>query len=1005
VDASELPSLLGLALVGAGVCFLLARRWGAPLIEAIDAPDFVERYQRHRGRMAGAILLTILLQPLALPILAGPEVLSLDLALPLVLGLGSLTWIGAAAGDFPARQKIFRENWSFGAYLLYWIRLATGLLGFWLLLIGSPWLVRAWPGSDWIGAGLTLALLLGLAALHLRMLSTVLQMRPLESGSLRERLEAVAAQARCAAPEILVFGPDGSSWCNAFAMPHVRRPRVLFTRALLGRLDAAAASAVFAHELAHLEEFDRPRLRALQALVGGLCVVGSFGAPLLGLLGPGLAEWFPLPWIVLLLALSLLRLSYSRGHEAASDLRAIELCGDGAALIRGLTELHVANALPRRWRADVERMSTHPSLARRIQAIREAAGLPEDEAETQPLLLRSRKQSGQAALLDAEGTHWLEGLPPDAAPDEACEAAEKRHSLVYEELVELQLEHRRGGAQLRAQTRAGETHELALVPDDLALLQARLDHIDGRLAPLGAAAAHPGWAVLAGFTAGIGGFFLVMAHATWPFWPVLTLSLTIVVMLRRRRAALAGLGAMSLVAGAHVGTSLNDAPGLAWLGVSALLLGGLWCVALAFPRGPAEQSPHSPRATTAVLICLALPGLLGLWIASSSGSGTQLYAFAHTSGFSLLPLIGAAGALLTSRRRFSRWTAYPLIGLASVPLLLGHPAGVDRWIEDPFVVPAAQVEHRDQAAHVLRERTLDLPLWSLKTSPAGSWIAGSDPQGGYTLVRMSDGLRHEVQAADLAFVDEERFLTLRWQEDIPRLVLAGVAAPDEVLWSLPLPPQADDEWLTLRAHGPQWQILRAGPTMATLRSGHVGAPETDTRSWSIAGEAHLAAASGPRALELHYSGQDRGAPWSRERLAHVLGARPRLVDVRWNGDATGRTSALAVGCHAPTHLVRDVLCVASLGEHAWTWLGDTKTGQLAPAARTRQGWSQVWTGHELAQLSRHALLLDDPRSASGRRLRLPRPAHEWSMLAAGDAVWAISWPRGEATHVAILTPE
>ena len=50
--------------------------------------------------------------------------------------------------------------------------------------------------------------------------------------------------------------------------------------------------------------------------------------------------------------------------------------GDSEALIRALTKLHAFARLPRRWDTEFERHATHPSLARRIQAIHAAAGTP-----------------------------------------------------------------------------------------------------------------------------------------------------------------------------------------------------------------------------------------------------------------------------------------------------------------------------------------------------------------------------------------------------------------------------------------------------------------------------------------------------------------------------------------------------------------------------------------------------------------------------------------------------
>src|SRR6185369_6571792 len=72
--------------------------------------------------------------------------------------------------------------------------------------------------------------------------------------------------------------------------------------------------------------------------------------------------------------LAMFRVQHRQKHETESDLRAAELTGDPEAVIRALTKIHAFARLPRRYDAEFERHTTHPSLARRIQAIRTAGG-------------------------------------------------------------------------------------------------------------------------------------------------------------------------------------------------------------------------------------------------------------------------------------------------------------------------------------------------------------------------------------------------------------------------------------------------------------------------------------------------------------------------------------------------------------------------------------------------------------------------------------------------------
>jgi hypothetical protein len=79
-------------------------------------------------------------------------------------------------------------------------------------------------------------------------------------------------------------------------------------------------------------------------------------------------------WPIVLFAFMALRAQQRQAHETASDLRALALTHDPDALIRALSKLHACARVPRRWDTEFERHATHPSLARRIQAIHAAAG-------------------------------------------------------------------------------------------------------------------------------------------------------------------------------------------------------------------------------------------------------------------------------------------------------------------------------------------------------------------------------------------------------------------------------------------------------------------------------------------------------------------------------------------------------------------------------------------------------------------------------------------------------
>ena len=108
----------------------------------------------------------------------------------------------------------------------------------------------------------------------------------------------------------------------------------------------------------------------MYALVAG----GALLSPVVRLMFPPAQLASLILWEIVLVAAIVLLARDRQKHETASDLRAIALAGDPDALVRALIKIHAFAYLPRRWDTEWERHATHPSLARRIQAIHAAAG-------------------------------------------------------------------------------------------------------------------------------------------------------------------------------------------------------------------------------------------------------------------------------------------------------------------------------------------------------------------------------------------------------------------------------------------------------------------------------------------------------------------------------------------------------------------------------------------------------------------------------------------------------
>src|SRR4051794_1857512 len=132
----------------------------------------------------------------------------------------------------------------------------------------------------------------------------------------------------------------GGSFANAVALPSISGNAVLVSTTLIGRLERDETIAILAHELAHIEHYDRQRLRRMATTIFMLVAMVGLLNTVLSMVPPAaaatktivIAAWPPFLFFALVAAAR-----RRQKNETASDLRAIALTGDPAALIRALT--------------------------------------------------------------------------------------------------------------------------------------------------------------------------------------------------------------------------------------------------------------------------------------------------------------------------------------------------------------------------------------------------------------------------------------------------------------------------------------------------------------------------------------------------------------------------------------------------------------------------------------------------------------------------------------------
>src|SRR5205085_1827878 len=174
--------------------------------------------------------------------------------------------------------------------------------------------------------------------------------------------------------------------------------------------------------------------------------------------------------------------SRQRAHETDSDVRALTLCEDAEALVSGLTKMTMAGRMPRRWSAELEHGSSHPSLARRLHAIRRVAAIPVVSFDETLVVATTRPTA--LVVLDHDGVAWVEARSAtDRDPEVLRQTARSRWAVPYTELVELRVRASWwAGASLVARDRTGASRAVRIAPGEVAALQRKLDAVEPLLA-------------------------------------------------------------------------------------------------------------------------------------------------------------------------------------------------------------------------------------------------------------------------------------------------------------------------------------------------------------------------------------------------------------------------------------------------------------------------------------------------------------------------------------------
>ncbi len=796
---------LALVLLPAAFSWWSGRR----LLRKLDDPLFPELYFASTQRQAQVLGACVALGLFASHRLAVPKILLL-----------LLTY---AIASFPFRRVAFAETWSLGAYLSHSARFFLAFFGPISFLALLPGLVlTAWEqlGTE---PAIAAAVLLGGASLawqglNARIFSELLCAVPLDLPWLTESFARVLSRARCPEPRVVRAGPAGGNWVNAFALPSLGTPRVVCSHSLLEALGPAEATAVFAHELGHLEHYDRKKQLLGLAVHLLLVVIAISVVFLLGLETPATGLWTWV-WPVACLLLFQRVLRQNQTHEHESDLRALELGADPQALIDGLGKIHALTRMPGRWSARVETEMSHPSLVQRARAIREAAGMPPPAPAVRPdtgsepadsLLLRAA-DSNTVVLLARDRLHWLEGVPDEAAtrPTQALAAATDRHSTLFTEIRDLRIEPLRGGRwSLRATGAGGRVRQLLLRPEDTAAAKSWLRGVE----PLLAATApgqteHSAAASFGAVLARIDAVLLMLLSLLSTAPGVLGLS-ALLTLIRPAQSNLAATGFLALFGAAR---SLPPPNELLAVDTDRLLI----CFSFFFLGGSLLhvarrrylskiQEPAWTRGLTFAFLGLAVAFSLA-WGASrflAPSPGLQLHFWARSLPVAFTAGLGLLAAACTLRGRRGRWIGGGTIALGLAGLVfLASPWFRTHGTLDPFATQGEPLDLRPLQLDLVGERELAGSVFELELSPGGRALAWNHPQASEDAddydYGSSDPTRYQIEAdgeivaevegLDFEFLDDERFGLLTSSEEGVLLWVLEIGSDEEPAPAIVLP--------------------------------------------------------------------------------------------------------------------------------------------------------------------------------------------------------------------------
>lgn len=968
---THLPASPWLAFAIALAPAVLRLVWGRPLVRLIDDPVLPERLAANHRRNTQAVAAAFAILVVGFPTMA-------KWTLPLLI-------IARGIAAYPLRKQLYAETWGLGAYLAFFSRLIVAMFGFWILLAMMPTFALAEGNRGWMLSAVLALVLVAWNARSAQVLRALLRVRPVTDAALLPRFEAMVRTAGLPATRFDYIDMKGGVLANAVAVPSLTSQGVIFTDTLLARLDADEILAICGHELAHLEHYNRGRLRRLNAANLTLIAVGAALGPLTRVYLPGAsAAAAGGVWPVLLVMSLIWRARDRQRNETASDARAVQLSGNAEALASALTKLYAFARIPRRWDRERERQATHPSLARRLRDIQAAAGA----ARTRTLEEAAAFASGDGAVtvtFDRTHVSWQEG---DVAT----------HRFSYGHLTELRLDARpTGTARLVAVESTGRRWEMALAAADVQRAQDVLDLVDGGLA-------HPAPAPRVSPSAGrvVAAIAAVLACTAGQFSVVLVAALA---ALRPGTQLLAAASLAGLMASA---LAMRDAT---WI-VSVWLVLPLVLVAATMGWIAWSQRDDTQTAPRRLVAAMAVFSAVGCLLLLGDGfNAVRVHQAAKTVYLGPVMLLAFAGALALARTPRARPAALAAAAFSAAIAVIGSPFFLQWFGRDPFLVHAKPIAFASRSRAPLTQVEVPLRVDELRVSPHGTAIAVTrsedDDQAEEVAtfhVGPAAGPLTPVKADDVAFLDETRLITMTTAANGADIREVRLGRADAESWCAHIDALT---WGTLSVDAARgtWRVLGWDRARQILSAqGRIGDSAVSVTRWDGFGAkqtwitAMAATDTTLVALENSYDRAfflDSASTWS-VALSMVLPMSMRKEARFWRVTKDGATlmaeTALDPECIAAAD-ARALVCTAYDGVTTRVLKIDPATGGIDPIARVDGRFiarDSTSPGSVSGFLSSSPAVL---RVDTGTGVRAIGPARATTIAAGADAIATASYSR------------